>query len=62
MRISHIRAKNLREGDQIVITVARVMGVQGRKPSNGSPLMRVEYADGTTEAMREDLSVKVLRP
>ena len=49
-------------GDQIVVTVARVMGVQGRKPRDGAPLMRVEYADGSTEAMREDLSVEVLRP
>ena len=62
VRISRIKAKNLKEGDQIVMTVARVMGMQGRKPSSGSPLLKVEYDDGSTEALREDDVVEILRP
>ena len=62
MRVSRVKAKNIREGDKIVVTVARVMGMQGRKPSSRSPLLRLEYEDGTTEAMREDDVVEVLRP
>lgn len=34
---------------------------QGRKPRSGSPLMKLEYEDGTTETLREDDSVQVLR-
>lgn len=62
MRISRVKAKSLREGDKIVVTVARVMGMQGRKPSTGSPLMKLEYEDGTSEALREDDIVEVIRP
>lgn len=61
MRISRIRAKHLREGDRVVVTVARVLGVQGRKPTHGAPLMKLEYEDGTTETLREDATVDVLR-
>jgi hypothetical protein len=62
MRISRVKAKNVREGDKIVVTVARVMGVQGRKPQSGSPLMKLEYEDGSTETIREDDALEVLRP
>lgn len=62
MRISRVKAKSLREGDRVVATVARVMGMQGRKPRSGSPLMKLEYEDGTTEALREDDIVEVIRP
>lgn len=61
MRISRIKARNVREGDEIVVTVTRVMGVQGRKPRDGAPLMRLEYDDGTTETLREDQPLRVLR-
>lgn len=61
MRISKIKAKSLRGGDQIIVTVARVMGVQGRKPRSGAPLMKIEYDDGTTEVVREDQQLNVLR-
>lgn len=61
MRISRIKARNLREGDKIVVTVTRVMGVQGRKPRDGAPLMKLEYEDGTTEVLREDQPIEVLR-
>lgn len=63
MRITRIKARNVREGDKIVMTVSRVMGVQGRKPRDGSaPLMKFEYDDGTTETIREDEAVEILRP
>jgi hypothetical protein len=61
MRLTRIKAKNLREGDKVVVTVARVMGVRGRKPASGAPLMQLEYEDGTTETIREDEAVEVLR-
>lgn len=61
MRISKVKAKSLREGDQIVVTVERVMGVQGRKPRDGAPLMKIQFDDGTTEVLREDQQVSVLR-
>lgn len=61
MRISRVKAKNLVEGDRIVVTVARVMGVQGRKPRAAAPLMKLEYEDGTSEVLREDDQVEVLR-
>jgi hypothetical protein len=61
MRVSRVAAKNVRGGDRIVVTVARVMGMQGRKPANGSRLLKLEYEDGTTEAVREDDIVEVLR-
>lgn len=62
MRISRVKAKSLREGDKVVVTIARVMGMQGRKPRSGSPLLKLEYDDGTTEALREDDIVEVIRP
>lgn len=61
MRLSRVKAKNLREGDKVVVTVARVMGVQGRKPRDGAPLMKLEFEDGTFEVRREDQQVDVLR-
>ncbi|MEN3271852.1 MAG: hypothetical protein V7636_613, partial [Actinomycetota bacterium] len=36
MRITRVKARNVREGDKIVVTVSRVMGVQGRKPKSGA--------------------------
>lgn len=62
MRIARVKAKNIREGDKVVVTVARVLGVQGRKPASGAPLMKLEYEDGSTETLREDATVEVLRP
>ena len=62
MRVARTKASKLREGDQIVFTVARVLGVQGRKPKDGSPLMKLEYEDGTVEVLREDDIVQVIRP
>jgi hypothetical protein len=61
MRIGNTRAGRLREGDQVVVTVRRVLGMQGRKPREGAPLMRVEYSDGSSEVMREDQPVQVVR-
>jgi len=61
IKLSNIKAANLREGDKIVVTVARVMGVQGRKPRDGAPLMKLEYEDGTTELLRQDQKVVVVR-
>ena len=61
MKLSNIKAANVREGDKIVVTVARVMGVQGRKPRDGAPLMKLEYEDGTTELLRQDQKVVVVR-
>lgn len=61
MRVSRIKAKNVREGDKVVVTVARVMGVQGRKPRDGAPLMKLEFEDGTSEVLREDEQIDVLR-
>lgn len=62
MRISKTKARRLKPGDEIVVRVARVMGMQGRKPSDGSAaLMKIEYDDGSTEVLREDHVVEVLR-
>lgn len=61
MRLTRIKVKSLREGDKVVVTVARVLGVRGRKPTSGAPLMKLEYEDGTTETIREDETVEVLR-
>ena len=60
MKIRKTKAGRLREGDQVVVTVHRVLGMQGRKPKEGAPLLKVEYEDGTTEVMREDQSIRVL--
>jgi len=62
VRITRIRAKNLKDGDKIVMTVSRVLGMQGRKPATGSPLLKLEYEDGSTEAIREDEVVEVVLP
>lgn len=62
MRVSKTKAKRLKAGDEVVVKVARVLGMQGRKPSDGSaPLMKVEYEDGSTEVLREDQDIQVLR-
>jgi hypothetical protein len=61
VRVLKVRAKRIREGDQIVVRVARVMGMQGRKPRDGAPLMRIELDDGTTLTLREDAQLPVLR-
>lgn len=61
MRLTRIKARNIREDDKVVVTVARVMGVRGRKPATGAPLMQLEYEDGTTETIREDEALEVLR-
>jgi hypothetical protein len=61
LRVSKIKAKSVREGDQIVVTVARVLGMQGRKPKQGAPLMKIELDDGTTWSVREDEQLRVLR-
>lgn len=56
------RAKQLKEGDEVVMRVTRVLGVRGRKPTDGrSPLMEVEFEDGTRVQVREDDRVRVLR-
>ena len=62
MRISKIKARSIREGDRVVVTVARVLGVQGRKPTKGAPLMKLEFSDGTTLTLREDDPLEVIRP
>lgn len=55
------QAKNIREGDTVVLTVERVMGMQGRKPKDGrAPLLRVQYDDGTTHTIRGDEMVHVI--
>ena len=51
----------MREGDRIVVIVGRVLGMQGRKPSSGAPLMKIELDDGTTAVLREDAYMRVLR-
>lgn len=62
MRVSKTKAKRLKAGDEVVVKVARVLGMQGRKPTNGAaPLMKVEYEDGTTEVLREDQDVQIVR-
>ena len=42
-------------------TVARTLGVQGRKPKTGAPLMRVEFVGGETVRVREDKALRVAR-
>jgi hypothetical protein len=61
VRFSKIRARSVKEGDQVVVTVARVLGMQGRKPSQGAPLMKIEFEDGTTWSVREDEQLRVVR-
>ena len=61
MRISKVRAKRLQSGDQVVVTVHRVLGMQGRKPKDAAPLMKLEFDDGRTEIIREDAFLRVLR-
>lgn len=58
-------AKRLRPGDVILNgesgTVRRTLGVQGRKPKTGAPLMRIEFFSGDTIRVREDHPVRVAR-
>jgi hypothetical protein len=61
VRTTTIKARTLRPGDLLVFEVSRVLGMQGRKPREAAPLMRIEYADGTSEVIREDRMVTVLR-
>ncbi len=53
----------LRPGDTVLNgsarTVARTMGVQGRKPANGAPLMRIVFDDGEILTVREDTPVRI---
>jgi hypothetical protein len=37
------------------------MGMQGRKPRDGAPLMKIEFEDGTTLTVREDDPLRVVR-
>jgi len=61
MRLSRVQARNLREGDKLVVTVERVLGVQGRKPRYAAPLMRLCLSDGWELVVREDERLEVLR-
>ena len=62
MRIARIKARNVHAGDKLGATAARVMGGPGRKPTSASPLRKLDYEYGTTETLREDDTVEVLRP
>ena len=42
-------------------SVQRTMGVQGRKPKAGSPLMRIVLDDGEVIRLREDAPVRIRR-
>ena len=37
------------------------MGVQGRKPKTGAPLMRIVFADGDELRVSEDAGLRVAR-
>ena len=58
-------AVRLRPGDVLVTEgsrrVQRTMGVQGRKPKDGAPLMRVVLDDGEIIRVREDTPFRILR-
>ena len=58
-------AKRLRPGDVVLDgeakTVGRTLGVQGRKPKTGTPLMRIEFLDGETLRVREDQPLRIAR-
>lgn len=61
MELREVRSSEVIEGDLLVFRVRRVLGMQGRKPSKGSALLRIEYEDGTSETFREDQLVTVIR-
>lgn len=56
-------ASRLQPGDVILDEdprlVERTMGVQGRKPKNGAPLMRIVFQNGDVVTVREDAAVRV---
>lgn len=58
-------AKRLQPGDVVLDeeakTVGRTLGVQGRKPKSGAPLMRIEFVDGETIRVREDQALRIAR-
>ena len=63
MRGVLIVAARLQPGDVVLNdgakTVQRIMGVQGRKPKNAAPLMRVVFDDNAVATIREDAPVRV---
>lgn len=57
-------ASRLQPGDIVVMdgsskTVRRIMGVQGRKPRNAAPLMRVVFDDDDVATVREDAPIRM---
>lgn len=59
-------ARRVRQGDVIIVdeasrVVERTLGVQGRKPKTGAPLMRIQFADGETIQVREDSPLRIIR-
>lgn len=58
-------ANRLRPGDVVhdgdAKTVGRTLGVQGRKPKTGAPLMRIEFLNGETVRVREDQALRITR-
>ena len=56
-------AKRLQPGDVVLDgearTVGRTLGVQGRKPKTGAPLMRIEFVGGETVRVREDQALRI---
>ena len=58
-------AQRLQPGDVVLNgeakVVGRTLGVQGRKPKTGAPLMRIEFLDGETIRIREDQAVRIAR-
>ena len=56
-------AKRLQPGDVVIDgeskTVGRTLGVQGRKPKTGAPLMRIEFLGGETVRVREDQPLRI---
>lgn len=57
-------ASRLQPGDVVLDggprSVDRTMGVQGRKPKTGAPLMRIVFQDGEILRVREDVALRVL--
>ena len=56
-------ARRLQPGDVVIDgeskTVGRTLGVQGRKPRTGAPLMRIEFVDGESIRVREDQPLRI---
>lgn len=56
-------AARLKAGDVVLDgeakLVERTMGMQGRKPKDAAPLMRVVLQDGEVLTVREDAAVRV---